>query len=54
MLLPLPNAETAVIVESDGAWVVDVTVAARSGLLVRFLIEEPVDPGDVSQPSFLP
>ena len=54
MLLPLPSAKPAVMVESDSAWVVDVTVATRSVLLVRFLNEEPVDPGGVSEPSFLP
>ena len=54
MLLPLPDAESAVLVEGDGARVVDVAVATRSGLLVRLLIEEPVDAGDVSKPGFFP
>ena len=54
MLLPLPNAESAVLVEGDSAWVVDVAVATRSGLLVRLLMEEPVESRDVSKPGFLP
>ena len=54
MLLPLPNAESAVMVESDGSRVVDVAVAACCGLLVRLLIEDPLDPGYIAEPGVFP
>ena len=54
MLLPLPNAETAVLVESDRTGVVNMGVAPYSGLLIRLLVEEPMDSRDVAKPSVVP
>ena len=54
MLLPLTDAHAAILVEGDRARILDMTIAARSGLNVSLLVEVPMGMGDIAKLGLVP
>ena len=53
-MLPLANANIAVLIESECTWVINMGVATRRGLLVCLLVEEPMNAGNLSKLGLVP
>ena len=54
MLLPLTDAHTAILIKGDRSRILDMTIAAGSGLYVSLLVEVPMGMGYIAKLGLVP
>ena len=54
MMLPLTDAHASVMVKNECPRILNVTMAARSGLGVSLLVEVPMGMGDIAKLGLVP